>query len=194
MKATCEQVTLTLQELRNAVDNFADTFKISRMFINYYKWLNKACNITNLLMGEFFAVSTNMDTYTIREPSSITAGICPFNSLDMTPLWMFPLSIASENTMIIKPSEKDPDATIILAELVKEARVPLGIRNIVHGPINIEDFLCDDDHKKNNFFCSCPFIMGVVAARNADSDAFDFSSASALSSINFSCEVYEQIL
>ncbi|CAG8447685.1 8568_t:CDS:2 [Diversispora eburnea] len=192
--ATCELVTLvpepTLQELRDAVDNSADTFKtwrkttvLARQRIllelqqlirrdmdkiaksiteeqgktfsdakgDVYRGLQvveQACNITNLLMGEQLSVSTDMDTYTIREPLGVTAGICPFNFPAMIPLWMFPLSIAAGNTMIIKPSEKDPGATIILAELAKEAGVPPGVLNVVHGSINTVNFLCDDDHIK----------------------------------------------
>ncbi|CAG8478051.1 9702_t:CDS:2, partial [Racocetra fulgida] len=95
-----------------------------------------ACGITNLLMGEQLAVATDMDTFTIREPLGVTAGICPFNFPAMIPLWMFPLSIAAGNTMIIKPSERDPGAAMILAQLAKEAGVPNGVLNIVHGSVD----------------------------------------------------------
>ncbi|CAG8480279.1 14631_t:CDS:10 [Dentiscutata erythropus] len=107
-----------------------------------------ACGITNLLMGEQLTVSTDMDTYTIREPLGVTAGICPFNFPAMIPLWMFPLSIAAGNTMILKPSERDPGAALILAQLAKEAGVPNGVLNIVHGSIDTVNFLCDDEHIK----------------------------------------------
>ncbi|CAG8724023.1 285_t:CDS:2, partial [Cetraspora pellucida] len=107
-----------------------------------------ACGITNLLMGEQLAVATDMDTFTIREPLGVTAGICPFNFPAMIPLWMFPLSIAAGNTMIIKPSERDPGAAMILAQLVKEAGVPNGVLNIVHGSVDAVNFICDNEHIK----------------------------------------------
>ncbi|CAG8610367.1 39672_t:CDS:10, partial [Gigaspora margarita] len=107
-----------------------------------------ACGITNLLMGERLAVATDMDTYTIREPLGVTAGICPFNFPAMIPLWMFPLSIAAGNTMIIKPSERDPGAALILAQLAKEAGVPSGVLNVVHGSIDTVNFICDNEHIK----------------------------------------------
>ncbi|CAG8792659.1 5982_t:CDS:2, partial [Gigaspora rosea] len=107
-----------------------------------------ACGITNLLMGERLAVATDMDTYTIREPLGVTAGICPFNFPAMIPLWMFPLSIAAGNTMIIKPSERDPGAALILAQLAKEAGVPNGVLNVVHGSIDTVNFICDNEHIK----------------------------------------------
>ncbi|CAG8555573.1 22362_t:CDS:10, partial [Racocetra persica] len=107
-----------------------------------------ACGITNLFMGEQLAVATDMDTFTIREPLGVTAGICPFNFPAMIPLWMFPLSIAAGNTMIIKPSERDPGAAMILAQLVKEAGVPNGVLNIVHGSVDAVNFICDNEHIK----------------------------------------------
>ncbi|CAG8673596.1 8149_t:CDS:2 [Funneliformis caledonium] len=110
--------------------------------------VENACGITNLLMGEKLAVATDMDTYTMREPLGVTAGICPFNFPAMIPLWMFPLSIAAGNTMIIKPSERDPGAMMILAQLAKEAGVPDGVLNVVHGSVGTVNFLCDNEHVK----------------------------------------------
>ncbi|CAG8736865.1 12726_t:CDS:10, partial [Acaulospora morrowiae] len=110
--------------------------------------VENACGITNLYMGEKLAVSTDMDTYTIREPLGVTAGICPFNFPAMIPLWMFPLSIAAGNTMIIKPSEKDPGAAMILARLANEAGIPPGVLNIVHGSVDTVNFICDNEHIK----------------------------------------------
>jgi malonate-semialdehyde dehydrogenase (acetylating)/methylmalonate-semialdehyde dehydrogenase len=110
--------------------------------------VENACGITNLLLGEQLAVATDMDTYTIREPLGVTSGICPFNFPAMIPLWMFPLSIAAGNTMIIKPSERDPGAMMILAQLAKEAGVPDGVLNVVHGSVGTVNFLCDNKHIK----------------------------------------------
>ncbi|CAG8522134.1 7708_t:CDS:2 [Diversispora eburnea] len=137
------EVTVTLQELRNAVDNFADTFKASQLQQLIRRDMVKIAKSFTKEHGKTFLDSKGMlvNDYKWLNIACITAGICPFNFLAMIPLWMFPLSIATENTMIINPSEKDSDATIILAELVKEARVPPGVLNIVHGPIKYRRFL-----------------------------------------------------
>ena len=76
------------------------------------------CGIPTSLMGEKLPVATSMDTYTIREPLGVVAGIAPFNFPAMIPLWMFPPAIACGNTVLLKPSERDPGATMILAKLV----------------------------------------------------------------------------
>lgn len=93
-----------------------------------------ACGISSQLMGDLVEnVSTGIDTYTLRQPLGVTAGICPFNFPAMIPLWMFPLAAATGNTMVLKPSEKDPGATMILAELALQAGLPKGVFNVVHG-------------------------------------------------------------
>lgn len=103
-----------------------------------------ACSIPTLQMGELLEdVATDMDTYSLRQPLGVVAGICPFNFPAMIPLWMFPLMIATGNTAIIKPSERDPGAMMILAELAAEAGVPPGVLNVVHGGKPAVDFLCD---------------------------------------------------
>ncbi|PJF19107.1 Methylmalonate-semialdehyde dehydrogenase (Acylating) [Paramicrosporidium saccamoebae] len=103
-----------------------------------------ACSIPTLQMGELCeGVATDMDTYSIRQPLGVVAGICPFNFPAMIPLWMFPLMIATGNTAIIKPSERDPGAMMILAELANEAGIPPGVLNIVHGGKSAVDFICD---------------------------------------------------
>jgi len=84
-----------------------------------------------------------MDIYSYRQPLGVTAGICPFNFPAMVPLWMFPLAVTAGNTMVLKPSEKDPTAAVMLAELAKEAGLPDGVLNIVHGGKKTVDFLCD---------------------------------------------------
>ena len=101
------------------------------------------CGIPTSLMGEKLPVATSMDTYTIREPLGVVAGIAPFNFPAMIPLWMFPPAIACGNTMLLKPSEKDPGATMILTKLAEEAGVPKGVLNIVHGGVDTVNFLCD---------------------------------------------------
>lgn len=102
-----------------------------------------ACSITSLQMGEVVEnVSTDMDTYSIRQPLGVTAGICPFNFPAMIPLWMFPMSIVTGNTCIIKPSERDPGAMMMIAKLAMEAGLPKGVLNVIHGGAQSVDFLC----------------------------------------------------
>jgi malonate-semialdehyde dehydrogenase (acetylating) / methylmalonate-semialdehyde dehydrogenase len=93
-----------------------------------------ACGIPHLLKGEYSEnVGTQVDTYTLRQPVGVCAGITPFNFPVMVPLWMFPMAIACGNTFILKPSEKVPSASIRMAELFKEAGLPEGVFNVIHG-------------------------------------------------------------
>ena len=93
-----------------------------------------ACGIPQLLKGEHAEnVGTQVDTYTLRQPVGVCAGITPFNFPAMVPLWMFPMAIACGNTFILKPSEKVPSASVRMAELFKEAGLPDGVFNVVHG-------------------------------------------------------------
>ena len=93
-----------------------------------------ACGIPHLLKGEHAEnVGTQVDTHTLRQPVGVCAGITPFNFPVMVPLWMFPMAIACGNTFILKPSEKVPSAAIRMAELFKEAGLPDGVLNVVHG-------------------------------------------------------------
>ncbi len=93
-----------------------------------------ACGIPQLLKGEYSEnVGTAVDTHSLRQPVGVCAGITPFNFPAMVPLWMFPMAIACGNTFILKPSEKVPSASILMAELFKEAGLPDGVFNVVHG-------------------------------------------------------------
>ncbi|HEY5899440.1 MAG TPA: CoA-acylating methylmalonate-semialdehyde dehydrogenase [Burkholderiales bacterium] len=93
-----------------------------------------ACGIPNLLKGEYAEnVGTQVDTFTLRQPVGVCAGITPFNFPVMVPLWMFPMAIACGNTFILKPAEKVPSASVRMAELFKEAGLPDGVFNVVHG-------------------------------------------------------------
>ncbi|KAF9594966.1 hypothetical protein IFM89_035536 [Coptis chinensis] len=104
-----------------------------------------ACGMGTLQMGEFVSnVSHGIDTYSLREPLGVCAGICPFNFPAMMPLWMFPIAVTCGNTFVLKPSEKDPGASMILAELAMEAGLPNGVLNIVHGINEIVNNICDD--------------------------------------------------
>jgi malonate-semialdehyde dehydrogenase (acetylating)/methylmalonate-semialdehyde dehydrogenase len=93
-----------------------------------------ACGIPHLLKGEYAEnVGTQVDTHSVRQPVGVCAGITPFNFPVMVPLWMFPMAIACGNTFVLKPSEKVPSASIRMAELFKEAGLPDGVLNVVHG-------------------------------------------------------------
>src|SRR3989442_6506846 len=93
-----------------------------------------ACGMLHLLKGEHAEnVGTQVDTHTIRQPVGVCAGITPFNFPVMVPLWMFPMAIACGNTFILKPSEKVPSASVRMAELLKEAGLPDGVLNVIHG-------------------------------------------------------------
>ncbi len=96
--------------------------------------LEFATGVPHLLKGGFSEqVSTGIDVYQIRQPLGVVAGITPFNFPAMVPMWMFGNALACGDTFILKPSEKDPSASVFLAELLKEAGVPDGVFNVVHG-------------------------------------------------------------
>lgn len=102
-----------------------------------------ACSIGTLSLGELAEnVATGVDTYFIRQPIGVCAGITPFNFPAMIPLWMFPMAIVTGNTFVLKPSEQDPMTTMMLAELALEAGVPPGVLNVVHGGKESVDALC----------------------------------------------------
>ena len=93
-----------------------------------------ACGIPNLLKGGFSEqASRGVDVYQIRQPLGVVAGITPFNFPAMVPLWMFPSAVACGNTFVLKPSEKDPSASLLLAELMQRAGIPDGVFNVVQG-------------------------------------------------------------
>jgi malonate-semialdehyde dehydrogenase (acetylating)/methylmalonate-semialdehyde dehydrogenase len=103
-----------------------------------------ACGIPQLLKGDFSAqVSTGVDLYSFREPLGVCAGITPFNFPAMVPMWMFPVSIACGNTFVLKPSERDPSASLLLAELWAEAGLPDGVFNVLHGDKEAVDGLLE---------------------------------------------------
>ena len=93
-----------------------------------------ACGVPQLLKGEYSEnVGTAVDTHALRQPVGVCAGITPFNFPAMVPLWMFPVAIACGNTFVLKPSEKVPSASILMAGLLREAGLPDGVFNVVHG-------------------------------------------------------------
>lgn len=103
-----------------------------------------SCGIPTLMMGETLGdISTNVDTYSYLQPLGVCAGITPFNFPAMIPLWMFPMALACGNTYVLKPSEMNPKASMIMAELSQDI-FPPGSFNIIHGGKTSVDFICDD--------------------------------------------------
>ena len=103
-----------------------------------------ACGIPQLVKGEFSEnVSTGVDSYSIRQPLGVVAGITPFNFPAMVPMWMYPIAIACGNTFVLKPSEKDPSAASFTAELFAKAGLPDGVFNVVHGDKQAVDAILD---------------------------------------------------
>ncbi|KAJ2986572.1 hypothetical protein NUW58_g4962 [Xylaria curta] len=102
-----------------------------------------ACGAPEFLKGEVLEVAKDMETRTYREPLGVVAAICPFNFPAMIPLWCIPIATVTGNTLILKPSERDPGAAMILVELAKKAGFPDGVINVVHGAHRTVDFLLD---------------------------------------------------
>ncbi|WP_242901482.1 CoA-acylating methylmalonate-semialdehyde dehydrogenase [Actinomadura terrae] len=129
-----------------------------------------ACGIPHLLKGGFSEnVSTRVDAYSILQPLGVVAGITPFNFPAMVPMWMFPVAIACGNTFVLKPSEKDPSASVRIAELWAEAGLPEGVFNVVHGDKTAVDGLLDHpDVRAVSFVGSTPIARYIyeTAARN----------------------------
>lgn len=93
-----------------------------------------ACSITSLMLGETLpSITKDMDTYTYRLPIGVCAGIAPFNFPAMIPLWMFPIGMVCGNTYLMKPSERVPGCTMLLAKMLQDAGAPDGTLNIIHG-------------------------------------------------------------
>ncbi len=103
-----------------------------------------ACGIPTLLKGDYSEqASTGVDVYSIRQPVGVVAGITPFNFPAMVPMWMFAPALACGNTFVLKPSEKDPSASLLIAELLQEVGIPDGVFNVVHGDKLAVDALLD---------------------------------------------------
>ena len=104
-----------------------------------------ACGISQMLKGEYSEnVAGGVDSWNMRQPLGVCAGITPFNFPAMVPMWMFPMAIACGNTFVLKPSEKDPSCPLLLAELMKEAGLPDGVLNVVNGDKEAVDTLLTD--------------------------------------------------
>jgi malonate-semialdehyde dehydrogenase (acetylating)/methylmalonate-semialdehyde dehydrogenase len=122
-----------------------------------------ACGIPTLLKGEFSEqASTGVDVYSIRQPVGVVAGITPFNFPAMVPMWMWAPALACGNTFVLKPSEKDPSASVFTAELLKEAGVPDGVFNVVHGDkVAVDALLEHPDVAALSFVGSTPIARYI---------------------------------
>ncbi len=122
-----------------------------------------ACGIPHLMKGGFSeGVSTGVDVYSIRQPLGVVGIISPFNFPAMVPMWFFPIAIATGNTVIVKPSEKDPSAIMLIAEMWKEAGLPDGVFNVVHGDKEAVDALLENrDVKSISFVGSTPIAQYI---------------------------------
>ncbi|KAJ2781200.1 hypothetical protein H4R18_003019 [Coemansia javaensis] len=118
-------------------------------------------SITHYMQGTRLAVAADMETYTVREPLGVVAGICPFNFPAMIPLWMFPVALATGNTCVLKPSERDPGAAMLLAQLCNDVGIPRGVLNVVHGARETVDFLTADARVR-----AVSFVGGDRAGRH----------------------------
>jgi len=127
------------------------------------------CGIPHLLKGEMTEqASTGVDVYSIRQPLGVVAGITPFNFPAMVPMWMWAPAIACGNTFILKPSEKDPSASIYTAQLLKEAGVPDGVFNVIHGDkVAVDAILEHRDIAAVSFVGSTPIARYVYETATA---------------------------
>lgn len=153
MDAIAKQITLEQGKTLN--DAKGDVFRGLEV-------VEHCASVASLSMGETVEnVSKNIDTYSYRQPLGVCAGITPFNFPAMIPLWMFPLATVLGNTYIMKPSERDPGASMILAGLAKEAGLPDGVLNIIHGARDAVNFICDAPDIK-----AISFVGGDAAGRH----------------------------
>jgi malonate-semialdehyde dehydrogenase (acetylating) / methylmalonate-semialdehyde dehydrogenase len=129
-----------------------------------------ATSIPNLLKGGFSEqVSTGIDVFSIRQPLGVVAGITPFNFPAMVPMWMFANAIACGNTFVLKPSEKDPSASMFVAEILQDAGVPDGVFNVVHGDkVAVDAILEHPDIKAVSFVGSTPIARYIYSTGTAN--------------------------
>ncbi|CAE6411793.1 unnamed protein product [Rhizoctonia solani] len=123
--------------------------------------VESACAITSNLLGDKLEVSKDMDTETRRLPLGVCASVAPFNFPAMIPLWSIPLAVATGNTLVLKPSERDPGAAMIIAELCERAGIPAGVLNVVHGTVPTVNAICDHPAIK-----AISFVGGDKAGRH----------------------------
>ena len=128
-----------------------------------------ACGIPHLIKGEFSQnVGTNIDSWSIRQPLGVCAGITPFNFPAMVPMWMFPLAVACGNSFILKPSEKDPSCAIRLAELFSEAGLPDGVFNVLQGDKEVVDLILESSDISSISFVGSTPIAKYIYEKSAN--------------------------
>ena len=122
-----------------------------------------ACGIPQLLKGDYSEqVSTGIDNWTMRQSLGVVAGITPFNFPVMVPMWMYPVAIACGNTFVLKPSPLDPSASLLMAELFKEAGLPDGVFNVVQGDKeSVDALMVHPDVQALSFVGSTP-IANII--------------------------------
>ncbi len=125
--------------------------------------LEFACGAPQLLKGDFTdQASTGIDNWTLRQPLGVVAGITPFNFPVMVPMWMFPVALACGNTFVLKPSERDPSASLRMAELLADAGLPAGVFNVLQGDRTaVQALLAHDDVKAVSFVGSTPIAQSI---------------------------------
>ena len=135
-------VAITREQGKTLADARGDVFRGLEV-------VEHACAMGTLMMGETLEnLSASVDSYSIRQPLGVVGCITPFNFPAMIPLWMFPMATGAGNAVLLKPSERDPGAAMMLAQLALEAGLPPGVLNVVHGARDAVNFLCDDPHVK----------------------------------------------
>ena len=124
-----------------------------------------ACGIAEVLKGEYTEqIADGIDAWTTRQPLGVCAGITPFNFPTMVPMWMFPMAIACGNSFVLKPSERDPSASLLLADLLKQAGLPDGVFNVVHGDkVAVDALLHHHDVEAISFVGSTPIAQYIYA-------------------------------
>jgi malonate-semialdehyde dehydrogenase (acetylating) / methylmalonate-semialdehyde dehydrogenase len=129
-----------------------------------------ACGIPQMLKGSYSEqVSTGVDVYSLRQPLGVVAGITPFNFPAMVPMWMFANAIATGNTFILKPSEKDPSVSLLIAEMLAEAGLPPGVFNVVHGDkVAVDRILEHPDIQAVSFVGSTPIAKYIYSTGTAN--------------------------
>jgi len=128
---------ITLEQGKTLVDAEGDVLRGLQV-------VEHCCSVPSLQLGETLSgIAKDMDTLSYRIPLGVCAGITPFNFPAMIPLWMFPLALTCGNTYVIKPSERDPGACMMLMEMFNEAGAPKGVVNVIHGAHEAVNFICD---------------------------------------------------
>jgi malonate-semialdehyde dehydrogenase (acetylating)/methylmalonate-semialdehyde dehydrogenase len=154
-----EIVALLTEEHGKVLDDAMGEFSRGVEVVDY------ACGIPELLKGEHARnVGPNIDSWSEFHPLGVVAGITPFNFPAMVPMWMFPVAIACGNTFVLKPSEKDPSAPMLIAELLSEAGLPDGVYNVVNGDKEAVDTLLEDERVQAvSFVGSTPIAEYIYA-------------------------------